>query len=256
MKKAVSCLTVMLCCMNVSLAHNEGYATQKSDDKNFPVDLCYVLCDFSASQGKSLQTIREKALKIYNAAKLKCRLRFYDINAPQFAEPFFQFDLLAANAKRPSDKIKFQKIADSMSKVLDASLVKKSMPSASQSTCIIRTLITSVQSLSDVAKSKEQRIWIVALSDVLEDCIYDFGHVDIDNASFENALKLLDKMPKPLFTLKDYKNINVKLTVCSEDNKLNSEKLFLFWKKVLSKFDYNLVLPITRELPYWVNNNN
>lgn len=255
--KIFVCLTMVIiilsCCTNANSAGiDEARPKQITSDVPIPADICYVLCDFSASQGNSLQTVKEKAYRIYDAAKLKCEVFFFDINGPQFSDPFFSSDLLLKNAKRPSDKENFKKKADSLGNTLKVELSKKSVPNASQNTCIIRSITTTVQSLTDKIKNSEQRIWIIILSDMLEDCTYDFGKIDIDNASYEIAMKQLDKMPKAIFTLKDFKNINIKLAVCSKDNTISSEKLFLFWKKVFARYDYNLVRPPTQELPNWV----
>lgn len=243
-------------CMNASsetkapTIARESVTVQQLYENSFSADWCFVLCDFSASQGTSLQTVKNKAQRIYQSAKLKTKIRFYDVNAVQFAAPFFEYTRLVNRMMKPSEKERLRRDADSMGTILNSSLTS---PAGSQSTCINRGISAVAQSLGDLAPHKTETIWIIVLSDMLEDCTYDWGRIDIDNASYEQALKMLDKMPKPLFGLKNYKNVHIKLTACSGDNKVSSEKLFVFWKKLLSRYDYNLTTPINNELPAWVN---
>lgn len=255
MKTNNICFVIMAialsCCMNV----NPGETIKPADthwkrDKNFPVEICVVLCDFSASQGSSLQTIKQNAMTIYNSAALNSELWYYDINAPQFEGAFLQSLKLFKNVKKPSEEKQYMRHADSLGKVLEGQLAKRSAPAASQSTCIITALNTAVQSIIKTAK-KDQSIEIIVLSDMLEDCSYDFGRVDIDNANFDVAIKTLDKMSKPVFGLKEYSKVKIALTASSKDTKLSGEKLYTFWKKVLGKYDYQLKEPVTTLLPTW-----
>jgi hypothetical protein len=255
MRTNISCFIVMTIalpfCMNVSPGEKVKPAESHwKYDKNFPVEVCVVLCDFSASQGSSLQTIKQNAITIYNSAALNSELWYYDINAPHFEGAFVQSLKLFKNVKKPSEEKQYMRYADSLGRVLEGQLAKRSVPAASQSTCIITALNTAVQSIIKTAR-KDQSIEIIVLSDMLEDCPHDFGRVDIDNANFDVAMKMLDKMQKPEFGLKEYKKIKVSLTASSRDTKLSSDKLYTFWKKALNKFDYELKEPITAILPAW-----
>jgi hypothetical protein len=217
-------------------------------------NLCYVLCDFSASQGnKSREAIRSNALKIYETAKTKCKIRYYDINAPEFQLPFFEFLPLFKEAKTPMQQRKILLLAKTQSHTLD-SLIKSNYASgASGQTCIIKALSKIAQSLTHHARqNKTQNISIIVLSDMLEDCDFTFGKINIDNRNMELAFKTLAQMPKPAFTFKEYPDLKITLTA-SSDKRADIDKLHAFWMAVLKKFDYELTDPITTDLPNWVN---
>ncbi|MGB8193090.1 MAG: hypothetical protein WCF67_14275 [Chitinophagaceae bacterium] len=251
-------LFVLTSCTNAG--NTENTQRPKSNDwintKDIPADICYVLCDFSASQGnKSRQTIRQNAISIYQSAATKCKIRFYDINAPQLEGPFFEFPDLLKNVQKPSQRKIMKAKAHAQKDTLDL-LISNRMNTISKSTCIIKALDMVAASLKkQAAQYKDQRISVVILSDMLEDCNFDFGRINIDKGNFREADRVLATMPNPPYTFKGYKNLSLAFAASSTRTDINMTSLNNFWKQVLKKYEYDSPDPITPELPAWAETN-
>lgn len=215
-------------------------------------DVCYVLCDFSASQGnKSRTDISLNALKIYEAANKKCKLRYYNINAPDFEGPFFEFLHITKQAKDPRTRWKIDSMSKPQKDTLANLLFKNCSSTAPTNTCIIKSLDKIARSMKNqIGNNKELNVDIIVLSDMLEDCTLSFGKIDIDHEAFDKAFKTLGQMHSPTFTFKDFKNLTITLTASSEKN-MDLENLQNFWTEVLKRYHYPLNSAITTDLPEW-----
>lgn len=198
--------------------------------------ICYVLCDFSASQGvRSRQTIVKNASRIFEKGMKNYHFSYYDIATQRYEAPFFDYtDSSAMIVKKSLRKsIDARKILFRDS--LNRQMIKLCQEQGARNTCIMRTLDKIAASIGVKFKGP---IKIFILSDMLEDCIYESVRINIDSAPFELASKNLSKLPKPTFTFKGYE-IEV-LPVVSSEKSTSFPKLFEFWKQVFAKYDYDL----------------
>lgn len=233
-------------------------AVQKwNSKKTIPVDLCYVLCDFSSSlSAKNKQEILGKAMEIFESAALRCNLTVYDINASQFNDPLFEFKALMKNANKNSERKKLLQAAAIQSDTLSKRIQRHFTAVPSFNTCIISTLDVLARSLATLpAERTNDRISIIILSDMLEDCLHGNMRVDIEGGGIQKAKKELTKVPERTFTFDKFKNLTITLTACSDRTKITAVDLDEFWKLAFKKFGYNFNGPITERLPYWVTAN-
>lgn len=215
--------------------------------------ICYVFCDMSASQdATSKQIILQHAVEIFNK-RCGFNLKYFDVSSAQYEPPFFEYvekpipDILS-----PSQRKALLAEASGKEDSLRRKLTDLCKRPSSYRTCILQTVEKAVNSLEfEVEKDTNRYIRIIILSDMLEDCSYSFGRLNIDHGSFETAMKVLARMPTPKFTLSKYKNIQVWIIASSQQN-LNTTSLFEFWTAAFKKYGYNLDHPISVELPGWL----
>lgn len=226
--------------------------TEQKIDPASTARSCYILCDFSASQGQASRlAIISNAQTIMNRRQKDHSLRYYQIDGVNDAS-FFASDPPQINSiERPSDrddrKKALKRLADSL-----AGLMKKlSQKPSLESTCIIKTLdklLWSVKSRNAPADS----IRILILSDMLEDCSYGFGRIDIDHHPFSQALQTLKRMPPPAASFASFKNIRLYLVISSQKNHdLNA--LQRFWQEVFKRYGLPADFDLSFELPNWVH---
>ncbi len=223
-------------------------------ESNTPLPVCYVLCDFSASlTGSSRQLVIENAARVLRSCVPEYRVKYYDINAAQFTPPFFEYAVASGYLVKASDiKNKttiINKAADSLQQVIK-SLHKSPFPSG---TCIIRTLDKIANALGvDDAARQGRTTRIIILSDMLEDCSYPFGRINIEKPPFNPAFNILKKMPKPVFNLEPYKGLEVTVVASSSHVIADVNFLFVFWKEVFGRYGFEFKGPITTNLPSWI----
>jgi hypothetical protein len=209
--------------------------------------VCYVLCDFSESQGsRSRQGIMSNALSIFDKGLRNFRFRYYDIGAPQYEGPFFDYYDSSGITGKKSLRDAIDKRKKLRRDNLQQQMVKLFQQQGTSNTCIIGSLSKVAASLASDSLNRKSRVRVIILSDMLEDCVYDSARIDIDKASFDKAIKAVSKLPKPVFSFNGY-NIEVYPVVSSENN-ISPNKLFEFWKQVFAKYDYELKV-LSTDLP-------
>jgi hypothetical protein len=215
-----------------------------------PRKFCYVLCDFSASQDQqSRDLIIRNAKTIFSKAE-EFSIRYYDISSAAFPSFFECGPRGGERIERPSEKIKRKEKTWMQADSLSKEMMRLSQLPSSSNTCIIKTIDKVCRSMKAQVSAKDT-IKIVILSDMLEDCVYDFGEIDIDHLPYSKALQTLGKMPKPNCTFAGYKNIEVNIVAVSQKS-LNTNMLEQFWDQVFLKYDLSSKPMITVELPGWI----
>ena len=206
--------------------------------------ICFVLCDFSASQSPgSRQKIMTNALRLFDKSIKNYQWQYYDIGSNRYDGSFFTYNdstnITATLSEHKAIAARKKLRRDS----LNREMIKLSVEQGNRNTCIMRTLDKIAGALPRNPRVPKPEVKIYILSDMLEDC-NDGQRINIDNASFDVALKNLSKLPKPDFTFKDYQEIEI-IPVVSSDKNTNFRNLFEFWKQVLAKYDYTLTaMPI------------
>lgn len=261
MKPATPCLYILLLAvMACGQSENAGYTASSGaaaiQDQDHPViPSCYVFCDMSGSQdSKSKQIIMQHAVDIFKKAK-GYDFKYYDISAPQFEPPFFEYtEPPVPEIAKPTDLKDNDEERSHKTDSLTKRLMELYHRPSSNRTCILRTIEKAVNTLtSKSGGSAGQDVRIIILSDMLEDCNYSFGRLNIDHGVFKDAMKVLEKMPAPRFTLSKYKKAEVYL-VASSQRRIATDSLYSFWVEAFKKYGYDLTSPILVQLPDWVTN--
>jgi hypothetical protein len=217
--------------------------------------VCYVLCDFSQSQAAdSKADITQNALKIYQQMSGVYALAYININSSQYAKPFFEY-VPPASKSILTPKEKKQKMADveAAKQQLANSLQQLSINDRANNTCIIRALGRVANDLANNPANKKKPIRVIVLSDMLEACSSDFGYINLEKPPYQKALQTLTKMKKPSYTFAGYNDLAISVTASSSEAVADPDGLNAFWKQVLANFGYDFNVPITAELPAWLN---
>lgn len=224
-------------------------------NSNHAPKACYILCDFSASQDdiSRLVIIRNAEIIFRQVYKQEFRFKYYDISSATYELPFFEcVPPPVPILPRPSDLKEIKRKFIEQSDTLHERLIRLSRQPSANSTCIIRTLDKVANSIArEYTKDSNSIIKIVILSDMLEDCTYSFGRIDIDHADYITAFRTLSRMPAPNFTFSNYRNIEITI-VASSQRKINTDALYNFWTAVFRKYRYEFNSPIAVDLPKWV----
>jgi hypothetical protein len=241
------------CKQNESTAEKQPVVEKKAVEKKPVVKkYCYVLCDFSGSQDQSsINVISENAEAIFKAAR-QYDIRYYDITTPDLERAFFRSDPEEDDLiETPSQKRERLSMDTARLDSLSGLITKMRSAPLSGSTCIITSIDKVCRSLAREV-SKDDIVKVVILSDMLEDCTYSFGKIDIDHAPFSMALKTLDSMESPKYTFAGY---NVELSIIgSSQRSINMAGLDSFWEKVFSRYGLKDKPLIAVDLPRWITN--
>jgi hypothetical protein len=250
-------LAIASCSGSENLQPTELNRTHTAGGNNPAMTVCYIICDFSASQGSnSRQTIIRNANTIFKAGTEKGYwLRYYDIGAPQFVEAFFECKITGGSIMSGGERRQLQDSIRKQRDTLNKVMTKLCQPPFPKNTCILTAISKVANSLSSNAgENNKTPIKIAILSDMLEDCNYHFGSINIEKGDYKTALATIAKMTKPRFTFAG-KNVEFSFVASSNLDIKNYEQLFEFWKQVLAKFDYELKTAISSDLPNWAINN-
>jgi hypothetical protein len=214
----------------------------------------YVLCDFSASQGRqSLQVIMENADSLFKVmCRQNARIIYMDISAAQFEKPFFDYKLECPSFVTGTRLKELEQEKISQGDTLRRRMQRICQLPSSNNTCIIRTIEKVANSMPrDIGPGKiDQPVKMVILSDLLEDCQNGLRRINIDRADFAPAFERLASMPTPTSTFSDYKNMEITLVAASQ-RIIKQDSLNRFWKEVFGKFSYDLKGDISVSLPRW-----
>lgn len=238
------------CKQDESKVNKQPAAEKKAVEKQPVKKYCYVLCDFSGSQDQSsIDVISKNAKTIFEKAK-QYDIRYYDIRTPDLERAFFQSDPQEDDLiETPSQKRERLNKDTTLLNSLSGLIAKKRSAKLSGSTCIITGIDRVCRSLAREV-SKDDIVKVVILSDMLEDCTYSFGKIDIDHAPFSKAFKVLDSMQSPKYTFAGY---NVELSIVgSSQKKIDMAALDSFWEKVFARYGLKDKPLIAVDLPRWI----
>ncbi len=232
--------------------------TPATDPADHNSAICYVLCDFSRSQdSESLKDIVNNGNAVFEAIHKRFVIRFLNINATQYERPFFEYVPAAVKLlQTPIEKKKRREFEKKMSDSLVKVLNQWSISANADKTCIIKAIDRVANDLASDPENKENTIRVIILSDMLEACSNDFGKINLEKPPYNKATMLLNRMTKPAFTFRGFKDLLISVTASSRRDIPNHDLLRNFWVQVFAKYDYPFNNPITPSLPSWIYNKN
>jgi hypothetical protein len=220
--------------------------------------LCYVLCDFSASQDPaSTEDMTTNAASIFDAIKEEYSVTCININTSQYERPFFQYSPPdSKDIETPKEKKKRKELVKQQQDSLTSRLNRLKMAIRASNTCLIRALERVASDLAVDPDNKAKPVRIIILSDMLEACANDFGRINLEKQPYKQAIAMLKKMKRPGFGFGGYSNIDISVTASSRISINDPGGLRNFWKEVFAKYGYTFNSPITASLPNWIHSIN
>lgn len=241
--KSIAAL-LFLCFISVA---SEATATPFGRKQTRPI--LFVICDFSSSQkAKGIAMITSKALTVFKKMSDKYDAYFYDVSSPIFDDEFYKSE--APVLVRASDYRQWEKAKEDREQELLRKLDSMRKYSTRR-TCILTAIDKVMNRLAANPAYKNVPVRVLVISDMLEDCSYEKGAINIDKGSYRKAFEKLGEMSKPVETFKGYRDVLIQLIGTSQFDNKQLDLLNEFWKKVLERYSYKLAAPISPVLPEW-----
>jgi hypothetical protein len=216
-----------------------------------PASICYVLCDFSASQATTLDRIIAQAKTIFDKEGKEALTRYIAIGSASMEGTFFEYQPLEPKkVMTPIEDYTRKAYFPCMKARLDTALENLKRQTRYPNSCIINAIGIIASDLTNLAV-KNEVVKIYILSDMMEDCNFrGKGKIDLARGDYRSALAVLDRLAAPLSTFQPYPRIKITLVGTSTVQGIDMQELNMFWRRVLAKYQYNFQGAISSSLPF------